>query len=79
MKWVASSLLHRVGFIFAQLPGSLRNLLPPEGQAPVKVPSVERAAGGHGLVELEGLEVNGGDFWADHSGGFLHNAGQQGL
>lgn len=79
MKPVACSLLHRVGFILAQLPRRLRNLLPPEGQGPVKVPPVERAAGGRGLVELEGLEVNGGDFWADHGGGFLHNAGQQGL
>lgn len=79
MNSVPSSLLHRVGFILAQLPRSLGNQLPSEAQAPVKVPSVEGAAGGHGLVELKGLKVNGADFWADHSGGLLHNAGQQGL
>lgn len=36
-------------------------------------------AGGHRFVELKGLQVNGDDFWTNHSGGFLNDAGQQGL
>ena len=79
MKPTGSFLLYRVGFILAQLPRLLRDLLPAEGQAPVKVTSVVRAVRGHGLVELKGGKINGGDLWTNHSGGFLDNAGQQGL
>lgn len=57
----------------------LRDGLPAKGQAPVEVASVVGAGRGHGLVELEGVEVDGGDLWTDHSGGLLHNTGQQGL
>lgn len=73
------TLLYRVGFIFAQLLCILRNLFPAETQAPVEVASVGSTVGGRRLVEAKGVEVNSGNFWTNHSSGFLNNAGQQGL
>lgn len=71
--------LHRVGLVLAQPPGLLGDALPAEGQAPVEVAAVGGVAGGRRLVELEVVQVNGGDIWADHGGRLLHDARQQGL
>lgn len=79
MKPTRSFLLYRVGFILAQLLRILRDCLPAESQAPVKVTSIKSAASGNRLVELKGVEVNGGDLWTDYGSGFLNNPGQQGL
>lgn len=70
-------LLYRIGFVLAQPLCILGYRLPTKSQAPVKVASVVGAAGGRRLVELKGVEVNGGDLWTDHSSGFFNNAGQQ--
>lgn len=79
MKPTRSFLLYRVGFILAQSLRILRNRLPAESQAPVKVTSVESAVCRHRPVELEGVKVNGGDLRTNHCSGFLNDAGQQGL
>lgn len=66
--------LDRVGLVLAQPLGVLGDALPAEGQAPVEVAAVGGVAGGRRLVELEVVQVNGGDLRADHGGGLLHNA-----
>lgn len=76
-RW--SFLLYWVGFIFPQLLCILRDCLPAESQTPVKVTAVVSAAGGHRLVELKAVEINGSDLWTNHSSGLFNNAGQQGL
>lgn len=76
LKLVCSSLLHRVGLILAKPLCIFGNWLPAEGQAPVEVSTVGGPIGGHRLVELKGVEVNGGDFWTNHCGGLLDDAGQ---
>lgn len=79
VKETRSLLLYRASFILAQLLCILWDCLPAKSQAPVKVPSVVSAVGGHRPVELEAAEVNGGDFWTHNSSGLFNNAGQQGL
>lgn len=71
--------LHRVGLVLAQPPGFLGDALPAEGQAPVEVAAVGGVASGRRLVELEVVQVNGGDLRADHSGRLLYDASQQRL
>lgn len=71
--------LDRVGLILAQPPCVLGDALPAEGQAPVEVAAVGGVAVGRWLVELEVVQVNGGDLRADHGGRLLHDAMQQRL
>lgn len=53
--------------------------LPAERQAPVEVPPVVVLAVRRRLHELEGVEVDGGDVGAHHSGVVLSYPGQQRL
>lgn len=76
MKPICSSLLYRVGLILAKPLCIFGNWLPAESQAPVEVTTVGGAIGGHRLVKLKGVEVNGGDFWTNHCSGLLDDACQ---
>ena len=87
LKWLGvfqvkptwSFLLYRVSFILAQPLGIIWDSLPAESQAPVKVPSVGSPVAGHRPLEIEVVEVNGGDLGTHHSSGLFNNTGQQGL